>query len=69
MLCKDEDTRAKQSICRSMKNYKKGVDEMKCNFNVEDLIKYTENLLSDEDKERVLEHLNSCEKCKETMAC
>lgn len=38
--------------------------KMKCNFNVEDLIKYTENLLSDEDKERVLEHLNSCEKCK-----
>lgn len=37
---------------------------MKCNFNVEDLIKYTENLLSDEDKERVLEHLNSCEKCR-----
>lgn len=38
--------------------------KMKCNFNVEDLIKYTENQLSDEDKKRVLEHLNSCEKCR-----
>ncbi len=37
---------------------------MKCNFNVEDLIKYAESQLSDEDKERVLEHLNSCEKCR-----
>lgn len=37
---------------------------MKCNLNVEDIIKYTENQLSDEDKKRVEEHLRSCEKCR-----
>jgi len=37
---------------------------MKCNFNFEDIIKYTENQLSDEDKRKVKEHLDSCEKCR-----
>ncbi|WP_010243822.1 GerMN domain-containing protein [Acetivibrio cellulolyticus] len=37
---------------------------MKCNFSVEDIIKYTENQLSDEDNKRIREHLNYCEKCR-----
>lgn len=37
---------------------------MKCNFNLEDLIKYSENQLSDEEKKKVKEHLDVCEKCR-----
>ena len=37
---------------------------MKCNFSVEDIIKYTENQLSDDDRKSISEHLNSCEKCR-----
>lgn len=37
---------------------------MKCKFSVEDIIKYTENQLSDDDRKRISEHLNSCEKCR-----
>ena len=37
---------------------------MKCNFNVDDIIKYSENQMSDEDKKRVEEHLELCEKCR-----
>jgi len=37
---------------------------MKCNFNLDDIIKYSENLLSDEEKKRVKEHLDVCEKCR-----
>lgn len=37
---------------------------MKCNFDFEDIIKYTENQLSDEEKKRIKEHLDTCEKCR-----
>ncbi|HHV28768.1 GerMN domain-containing protein [Acetivibrio mesophilus] len=37
---------------------------MKCNFSFEDIIKYSENQLSDEEKKRVKEHLDACERCK-----
>ncbi|GEM_PF-323475 len=37
---------------------------MKCNLSLEDIIKYTENQLSDEDNKRIREHLQSCEKCR-----
>jgi hypothetical protein len=37
---------------------------MKCNFSLEDIIKYTENQLSDDDRKMISEHLNSCEKCR-----
>ncbi|NLP14926.1 MAG: sporulation protein [Clostridium sp.] len=37
---------------------------MKCNFDFEDIIKYSENQLSDEEKKRIKEHLDACEKCR-----
>ncbi len=37
---------------------------MKCNFSLEDIIKYAENQLSDEDNKRIREHLQACEKCR-----
>ncbi|HOM02997.1 MAG TPA: GerMN domain-containing protein [Acetivibrio sp.] len=37
---------------------------MKCNFSFEDIIKYSENHLSDEEKKRIKEHLDVCEKCR-----
>jgi len=37
---------------------------MKCNFNFEDIIKYSENHLSEEEKKRIKEHLDVCEKCR-----
>jgi len=37
---------------------------MKCNFELDDIIKYSENQLSDEEKKRIEEHLGSCEKCR-----
>lgn len=37
---------------------------MRCNINIEDLIKYMEKSLSDEESRRIEEHLRSCEKCR-----
>lgn len=37
---------------------------MKCNFSLEDIIKYSEKQLSDEDSKRISEHLKVCEKCR-----
>jgi len=37
---------------------------MKCNFNLDDIIKFSENQLSDEEKRRIKEHLDVCEKCR-----
>ncbi|GAE87569.1 GerMN domain-containing protein [Acetivibrio straminisolvens] len=37
---------------------------MRCTFNFEDIIKYSENQLSDEEKKKVKEHLDVCERCR-----
>ncbi|NLM58720.1 MAG: sporulation protein, partial [Clostridium sp.] len=37
---------------------------MNCNFDFEDIIKYCENQMSDEEKKRVKDHLDACEKCR-----
>jgi len=47
-----------------MKNWKRGGDKMNCNFDFEDIIKYCENQMSDEEKKRVKDHLDACEKCR-----
>lgn len=37
---------------------------MRCSIDLEDIIKYAENQLSEEDNIRIREHLSSCEKCR-----
>lgn len=37
---------------------------MKCKFSFEDIVRYTENTLSEEENARIRGHLNSCEKCR-----
>lgn len=37
---------------------------MKCNYCIEDIIKYTENVLSEEAKAELKKHIENCESCK-----
>lgn len=39
---------------------------MKCNYNINDIIKYTENVLPEETSSKLAEHINNCDKCKST---
>lgn len=41
---------------------------MKCNYNIDDIIKYTENVLPEETASKLAEHINTCEKCNSMYA-
>lgn len=40
---------------------------MKCKYSIDDIIKYTENTMSEEDKIDIGEHIKTCESCKNTL--
>jgi len=39
---------------------------MKCNYCIEDIIKYAENTISEESKAEIKKHIENCESCKKT---
>lgn len=41
---------------------------MKCNYSIEDIINYAENVLPEESKAEMEQHIKSCEKCKKAYA-